>query len=285
MKIVKFLGGLGNQMFQYAFYLFLKQHFNKVKVDLTGFSNYHLHNGYELEHVFGIRLRQADPFEIRLYTPERRDWTTRKLRRLYGTKKAWYSEKEEFAFDPLIAGDKGSRYYWGYWQHYHYIKDIEPQLRESFQFRQELSGQNSKLLNEVSGLQTVSLHVRRGDYLGHPLLGGICESDYYQDAVGRMKQQLQDPVFIVFSNDINWCEKSLPLENAVYVNWNTGTNSYMDMQLMSCCRHHIIANSSFSWWGAWLNDDERKKVIAPGKWVNVSGSDSSGLLPPNWTRI
>src|SRR3546814_7810387 len=82
-----------------------------------------------------------------------------------------------------------------------------------------------------------------------------------------MKQQLQDPVFIVFSNDISWCEKSLPLENAIYVSWNTGRNSYMDMQLMSCCRHHVIANSSFSWWGAWLNNHEQKKVIAPDKWI------------------
>src|SRR3546814_663977 len=224
MKIVKFLGGLGNQMFQYAFYMYLKQHFRKVKADLTGFTSYPLHNGFELDQVFGIRLRQASPFEIRLYTPERKDWATRKLRRLYGTKKAWYAEKKEFSYDHLIAGDNRPRYYWGYWQHYHYIKDIEPQLRENFQFNQELKGQNSKLLNEVSGLQTVSLHVRRGDYLGHPLLGGICELDYYREAIDRMKQQLQDPVFIVFSNDISWCEKSLPLENAIYVSWNTGRN-------------------------------------------------------------
>src|SRR3546814_4721131 len=94
MKIVKFLGGLGNQMFQYAFYMYLKQHFRKVKADLTGFTSYPLHNGFELDQVFGIRLRQASPFEIRLYTPERKDWATRKLRRLYGTKKAWYAEKK-----------------------------------------------------------------------------------------------------------------------------------------------------------------------------------------------
>ncbi|WP_225975221.1 hypothetical protein [Anseongella ginsenosidimutans] len=161
MKIVKFLGGLGNQMFQYAFYLFLKQHFKQVKADITGFAGYSLHNGFELEDVFGIRLQQAGPFAIRLYTPERRDWATRKLRRLYGTKNAWYPEEKEFTYDPLIAVDKHPRYYWGYWQHYDYIKDIEPQLRKNFQFRERLKGENSKLLNEVSGLETVSLHVRR----------------------------------------------------------------------------------------------------------------------------
>lgn len=272
-------------MFQYAFYLFLKQHFKQVKADITGFAGYSLHNGFELEDVFGIRLQQAGPFAIRLYTPERRDWATRKLRRLYGTKNAWYPEEKEFTYDPLIAVDKHPRYYWGYWQHYDYIKDIEPQLRKNFQFRERLKGENSKLLNEVSGLETVSLHVRRGDYLGHPLLGAICEPDYYREAIARMEQELQDPVFIVFSDDIPWCEKSLPLTNAIYVSWNTGKNSHLDMQLMSCCRHHIIANSSFSWWGAWLNKDEAKKVIAPGKWVNLPGTDSSGLLPPNWTRI
>src|SRR5690606_24838472 len=114
-----------------------------VKVDLGGFDSYHLRNGYELDDVLGIRLQQASPFHIRIYTPEKRDWATRKFRRLYGTKKAWYPEKEEFSFDRTIADDKRPRYYWGYWQHYHYIKDIEPQLRKSFQFRHALSGQNS----------------------------------------------------------------------------------------------------------------------------------------------
>lgn len=272
-------------MFQYAFYLFLKQHFRTVKADIIGFADYSLHNGFELEHVFGIRLRLASPLEIRVYTPERSDWATRKLRRLYGAKNAWYPEKSEFSYDRLITGDKRSRYYWGYWQHYHYIKDIEPQLRENFQFREGLKGENRKLLNQVSGLETVSLHVRRGDYIGHPLLGGICELDYYREAIVRIKKELQDPVFIVFSDDISWCKNSLPLANAVYVNWNTGRDNYLDMQLMSRCRHHIIANSSFSWWGAWLNNYEGKKVIAPGKWVNLPGNDSTGLLPPNWTRI
>jgi len=110
MKIVKFLGGLGNQMFQYAFYQFLKQHFRKVKVDLGGFDSYHLRNGYELDDVLGIRLQQASPFHIRIYTPEKRDWATRKFRRLYRTKKAWYPENEEFSFDRTLAVVKRERY-------------------------------------------------------------------------------------------------------------------------------------------------------------------------------
>ena len=110
MKVVKFLGGLGNQMFQYAFYLSLKQHFGKVKADLHGFDDYELHHGFELEKVFGIQLEKANAFDLRIYTSDKRDWLTRKLRRIYGTKNAWYLERQEFGYDKNIYHDSSPRY-------------------------------------------------------------------------------------------------------------------------------------------------------------------------------
>ena len=284
-KIVKFLGGLGNQMFQYAFLLSLKQHFGKVKADLTGFENYELHQGFELEKVFGIRLEHASSLELRVYSSERRDWLTRKLRRIYRTKQAEYTEREEFRFDPSIYQDPCPRIFWGYWQHLSYIQMVENQLREAFQFKAFVDKENTALVQRIRFGNTVSVHVRRGDYVGHPILGGICDFEYYQKAIKLMEEKLEDPVFVFFSNDMEWCRTNFPLRDAVYVDWNHGDNSYKDMQLMTCCKHHIIANSSFSWWGAWLNPHKDKIVVSPKTWVNTADADAFALVHPNWIKI
>lgn len=285
MKIVKFLGGLGNQMFQYAFYLSLKHHYGKVKADLTGFKDYSLHHGFELEKVFGIKLETAREWDLRLYLPERRDWLTRKLRRIYGTKHAWYPEKVEFGFDKRIYLDPYPRYFWGYWQHEAYLKGIEPQIQKSFTFKGDLEGHNLATAQQIKQTPAVSLHVRRGDYLNHPILGNVSNLPYYEKAIETIKKSVGSPQFFVFSDDIKWCRKYLPVSEAIFVDWNKGENSYRDMQLMSLCKHHIVANSSFSWWGAWLNSFKDKIVISPKNWVNNAGVDTSGLIPSSWISL
>lgn len=283
MKIVKFLGGLGNQMFQYAFYRSLQQQF-KVKADLSGFKDYSLHHGFELTKVFGIPVVQASAFELRLYQAEARDWLTRKLRRLYGTKGAAYNEPEEFGYDPTIYQDASPRYFWGYWQHYRYIQQVEEQLREAFRFREPLTGSNAVFLDRLQHQPSVAVHVRRGDYLDHPVLGGICDLDYYLKAIQLMKDRLGNPLLVFFSNDSAWCRQYLWEENAVYVDWNKNSDSYKDMQLMSHCHHYIIANSSFSWWGQWLNRNPDKIVISPSRWVNTD-ADPAALILPHWIQL
>ena len=283
MKIVKFLGGLGNQMFQFAFFLSLQQQF-KVKVDLSGFKDYSLHHGFELTKVFGIHVEHASGLELRLYQSEARDWLTRKLRRLYGTKGAEFYEQEEFGFDPTIYQDASPRYFWGYWQHHRYIQQVEEQLRSAFSFKEPLAGSNGALLDKLQNHPSVAVHVRRGDYLDHPVLGGICGLDYYQKALQLLKGKLENPLFVFFSNDSAWCRQHLLEENAVYVDWNGGSDSYKDMQLMSHCHHYIMANSSFSWWGQWLNPNKNKLVVSPSRWVNTD-ADPSALILPNWIRI
>jgi hypothetical protein len=285
MKIVKFLGGLGNQMFQFAFYLSLKQHFKKIKADLAGFEDYNLHHGFELEKVFPIHLEKASPFELRIYGQEKRDWVTRKLRRIYGTKKAWYPERAEFGFDPSIYQDPSPRYFWGYWQHHLYLQGISRQLRKSFKFKNELDGENLAVGQMARTTPSISVHVRRGDYLENELLGNICDRGYYLNAIEKLKEKVENPRFIVFSNDIIWCRNNLPFSEAIFVDWNQGKNSYKDMQLMSLCQHHIIANSSFSWWGSWLNPNKDKIIVSPKNWVNTPGVDTSGLIHPQWITL
>jgi hypothetical protein len=285
MKIVKFLGGLGNQMFQYAFYYALSKRFKRVKADLTGFESYTLHNGYELERVFNVSLTKASSFEVTLYTNQKRDFLTRKMRQILGTKNVYYGEKQFYGFEPTVFNDPNARYFWGYWQNINYFIDVEQDLRNSLIFRPALSPRNSELLTSIKASNAVSIHVRRGDYLKDPLLSGVCDLNYYLTAIKMVRAEVEEAKFFVFSDDIDWCKAHLGLEFAIYVDWNSGMESYIDMQLMSNCKHHIISNSTFSWWGAWLNSSATKIVISPSKWLNEAGYDYSGIIPKEWKTL
>lgn len=283
MKIVRILGGLGNQMFQYAFYKALEKRHPKVSADLTLFEDYNLHNGFELNDVFGIDVKEATRFTTNLYDTANRKWLFRKLRRFLNLKNTYKEEVNEFLFDPAFLSDTEPRLYYGYWQNEQYFSDIN--IRNDFKFKRPLSEKNQQVLNLIKNSQSVSIHVRRGDYVNHPLLGNICDLDYYQSAISLMNSKTSDPSYFIFSNDIEWCKTNLSLNEATYIDWNTGKDSYIDMQLMSACKHQIIANSSFSWWGAWLNQNPDKIIIAPDKWINGEKYNDSEIVPKTWIKI
>jgi hypothetical protein len=285
MKIVKFLGGIGNQMFQYAFYRTLKENFPVVKADIAGFSNYTLHNGLELERVFPIKLDRSANFENYLYGEMHTDLLSKIRRKTYGKWKSYYKEKQFSYFDPNILTDPENRYYWGYWQNERYFKSIEQQLRNDFTFKNELASRNKEMLQEMLKTNSISVHVRRGDYNNHPILGNICDLDYYKKAIGIISEKIANPVIYTFSNDIQWCKENLAFAHAKYIDWNNDQDSYIDMQLMSNCKHNIIANSSFSWWAAWLNTNENKTVLAPSRWFNEENFDINTIIPPEWEKV
>ena len=270
MKVVKILGGLGNQMFQYAFYLALANKYNNVKIDISDFRNYELHNGLELENVFDIKLQKASRFITELLDPSYRAWGYRKLRRILNLKNTLAVEQNFFSFDKHILNDPKSRIYWGYWQNTKYFEHLANKIRKCFMFKKPLTGKNEQIAEIISCCESVSIHIRRGDYIGHDLLGGICDLDYYKQAISVIENSVSTPNFFIFSNDIEWCEENLNIKDAHYISWNKNNDSYIDMQLMSLCKHNIIANSSFSWWGAWLNSNENKIIISPKKWTNNS---------------
>lgn len=280
MKVVKFLGGLGNQLFQYVFFCALQQTFPKVKADLSGYGSYGRHNGFELERIFGIHLPQLTSFERKLFDWQDRRWLQRKLRRLYGTKKAYYEEKTLFGYEEAIFEDRKPRYYWGYWQHIDYIERVGNRLRAELCFPAFTDAKNIQLAATLTDGNAVSVHIRRGDYLGDPLLGGICDAGYYHRALAYIERHVDHPRFIIFSDDIPWCRETFLIGNAVFVDWNVGLNSFRDMQLMSLCKHHIIANSSFSWWGAWLNTNPDKIVVSPDRWATMESLELSGIILP-----
>ena len=285
MKAVKFLGGLGNQLFQYAFFLALKQQFKDVKADLSDFEDYKLHNGFELSTIFKLDLPQITSFERKLYLRNNDKWIWRKLRRVYNTKNAYVEEFPQFAYSQAIFEDHKNRYYWGYWQHINYLNKVEDILRLHLKFPSFEDSENLRIQNLLHKENAISLHVRRGDYLQEPLFKDICTGDYYRKSIEYTKETQDSPLFVVFSNDILWCKSQFKDINAIFVDHNIGLNSFRDLQLMSSCNHHIIANSSFSWWGAWLNGNPDKVIISPKKWVNDLAMDTSGLVLPTFVTF
>jgi len=177
----------------------------------------------------------------------------------------------------------------GYWQSDKYFWGYEEVIRSDFSFSRELSESNLAVLSSIESCNSVSLHVRRGDYISNPKASayhGICGLDYYARAIEYVCSRESDPIFYVFSDDLIWCRENLEFEGQViFVEGNVGGQSFVDMQLMSNCKHNILANSSFSWWAAWLNKNGGKCVVAPDIWNASRGSVSDDLMPFSWVRL
>ncbi|PKI12857.1 alpha-1,2-fucosyltransferase [Colwellia sp. 12G3] len=289
MKIVKVAGGFGNQLFQYAFYLALaKKHQEQVYLDNLDMATYRLHNGYELEGIFKLDANYCTTEQRSIVRKDNNVFTkllsSLKNKLAINNNYILEPKREHFTFHEKSFGEANTAiYYKGYWQHAKYLAGIEVELKANLNFPEFELEQNIELSHYITESSSVSIHVRRGDYVQHKAFGGICDLSYYQRAVEKINALVENPAFIVFSDDIPWCKENLNLEQAKFVDWNSGDNSYRDMQLMSLCKHNIIANSSFSWWGAWLNANENKKVICPDKWVHYT--KATGVLPSEWLKV
>ena len=288
MKIVKILGGLGNQMFQYAFYISLRAKYpnDRIKVDCSYFKGYPLHNGLEIQRIFELELEQASFAELTSVTWPLYNYRLYQLgKRILPIRKTHYFEMSNSNFDDNIL--KKECYLDGYWQNECYFENCRDTIRKIYHFILPLNLKNYDIKEEVKSVNSVGLHVRRGDYLKHKMYMGICEKDYYIAAIKYIRQHIDNPCFFVFSNDIEWCKGNI--NNAMndcsvkYIDWNVNEQSYIDMQLMSECKHNIIANSSFSWWGAWLNNNPNKIIVSPKKWLNSNLKNSPQC--PDWILI
>lgn len=289
MKIVKILGGLGNQMFQYALYLSLKEQFpdEQVMIDTSCFTAYPLHNGFEVGKIFTLTPAIAswkDILKVAYPYPNYRFWQIGKY--ILPKRKTMCVERKNLALETSVLMRKGNCYYDGYWQHEEYFSAVKESIWEAYSFPQMTNEWNRKITEQLQIFNSVSLHIRRGDYINHPLFKGICDLDYYKRAICYMEEHVHPQLYCIFSNDIQWCKNNLHDlflgKEVVYVSWNKGAESYVDMQLMSLCKHNIIANSSFSWWGAWLNRYPGKVVVSPQKWTNVDIEDP---IPQNWIKL
>ena len=293
MKIVEITGGLGNQMFQYSLMLALRNAFpdEAVKGDLLPYRAYKLHNGFELERVFGIRIDAASPEEVaKLKVAFSSYLLSRCYRRLpaFFQKRSTCNEAPEMTYDPSVLTVSGDRYFSGYWQNHEYFDAVAAEVRAAFAFPPHRDVRNRELEERLTGDPgAVAVHVRRGDYVKNPLFRGICSESYFRNALGALPEARSGYRFFVFSDDREWCRaKLLPMLNgaaATLVDWNEGPESFRDMQLMGCCRSMILANSSFSWWGAYLNRHADPVVLAPAKWLNRYPDFSPPL--PRWRKV
>lgn len=283
VNLVQINGGLGNQMFQYAYYRYLKQFdniFNMTMLDLSAIVNYNRHNGWELHKVFNCDINALDNNKIETIKSQ-----TGFLRNF----KILYEPKETFFQLPKYKGSKKYRFHYGYWQNEGYIKPIADRVKSDFKFDStKLSLENRRIEEQILSGQSVAIHIRRGDYVSLPaaaaLHGGLCTLDYYKRAIAYVQDHLRETInFYLFSDDTEWVEENFNLPNQTIISHNFGENSWQDMYLISKCKHQIIANSSFSWWGAWLNNNPEKIVIAPKRWLN--NHIETDIVPTNWIKL
>lgn len=196
-----------------------------------------------------------------------------------------------FHFDPNFFKLPDNTHLIGFWQSEKYFKNIKSTIYEDFDFNKvkNISGSNSAYLRKINETNSVSIHVRRGDYVTNSeynKIHGTTNENYYKSAVEHIYKNLDSPHFYIFSDDINWVKENLEFPGSYqYIEANTGRSAIFDMWLMSTCKHNIIANSSFSWWAAWLNSNENKMVIAPSKWFQSIEHDTSDVIPPHWIKI
>ncbi len=298
MKIVNIIGGLGNQMFQYAFAIALKAYYpnEDIYIDTSHFHTiffkryrgHNLHYGYELEKIIdNIAIPTANWTKLIKVTNYMPNYIlSRFIRKFLPKRKSEFLEKVDFTYDKEVLKQEGDRYFEGYWQVANYYIDNEKAIKEVFKFK-PLDVENMKLASKIMACNSVSIHVRRGDYINNKGFGGICTLDYYRRAIDFVLSRVDVPFFFVFSNEVRWCEDNLkPIMKGadfLIVNHNKGRDSYKDMQLMSYCHINIIANSSFSWWGAFLNKNSDAMVISPSKWNNRF--EKVDIYPDSWIKI
>jgi Glycosyl transferase family 11 len=290
------LGGLGNQLFQYAAGRALAQRLGaRLVLDCTVISNAarrfvldrypidadivrdvpgKLHRRYfRLPGTLGRRL--TDAFHDHVPTTHQIGEHRFKV----------FGEKRWFTYDPFFEKLAGSIYLTGYWQSYRYFEDAAETIRGEIRPPWAPSDANRAWLARIEAANAVCLHVRRGDYLDHqgeaPL---VCAPRYYEQSVAHIRRSLPEPQFFVFSDDIAWCRETFADAGFAFVDSNGADDAADDLRLMAACRHHIIANSSLSWWGAWLARQPEQVVIAPQPWLPGVTSDRD-LLPAQWIRL
>lgn len=283
MIIVRITGGLGNQMFQYAAARRLAHvHRSELKIDKSIYDTYTLHQ-YSLP-VFNIIENYASKQEIENLAG--RLGIFRNFRSSFGPLAIIESH---FHFDKNIADLPDNVYLVGYWQSNKYFQDMQNIIRKEFTFVTSPNKRNANLISAIRHINSVSLHVRRGNYVSNPATNkhhGTCSLQFYRKAIAIIAQRVKKPGFVIFSDDPDWCKANLRLRYpTVYVSHNLGKKDYEDMRLMSECEHNIIANSTFSWWGAWLNSNPDKIVIAPKNWFNDKSINTKDLIPQSWIKI
>ena len=290
MLVFRIHGGLGNQLFQYAAGRALSLRYGcDYQLDMT-------HAGSTRRiglDAFKITAPEADARTIGRLKRKKTQWM-RIMKILTG--RDIRGDDPHFILDrtpdELAALDidpvRNDYYFEGYYQSWRNFRDCEETVRAELTPRVPLDGNNATLAAKAAACDSISLHVRRGDYFTPKFIKkfGVPLTGYYRRAMRWMAERVENPRFYVFSDDHAWVRDNLTFDwPAVFVEENNDTKTYCDILLMSACRHHIIANSSFSWWGAWLDPNPDKQVVVPDQWFLPPEEAPPDLIPPQWTPI
>jgi hypothetical protein len=281
MVTVRLIGGLGNQMFQYAVgRAIAHRRRTSLALDVSAFPDCG-HRQYSLG-VFKIVEKLTSGGLMRI---GRLKHLCHRVR-IPGL--PYVLIERGFPFDPSVLEAPANAYLEGYWQSEKYFKEIEEVIRREFCVKSQPDGQNAEMAARIKGVNAAAVHVRRGDYASNPSTNeyhGTCPPEYYRQAAQLVASQVLDPHFFVFSDEPDWARSNLELGGpATFVTQNGPDKGYEDLRLMALCRHHIIANSSFSWWGAWLANSGGM-VVAPQQWVRSNDLDTRDLIPTGWVRL
>lgn len=288
MIIVKVMGGLGNQLYAYALYRYLEYIGKDVKLDISYFEwekkNSKTVRGYQLEKLACTPIRYATAKEVSKLGSSNLNIILRRLRRLGFRKSTHIYEKDvpqgreiDF-FQKLDSG-----YLEGYWTTFDFADEIEQMLKQDFDFTIEDNGVVKEKGDAIEKENSVSVHIRRGDYVGNDVYYSLAPS-YYENAINYMRRSLNNPKFYVFSDDIDYCRKTILADDVEFVggkNWS----SHYDMYLMSKCKHHIVANSTFGMWAAWLGEKKDTIVVRPRHYYTNSSICKLRLWPDKWVTI
>lgn len=289
MDIIRFKGGLGNQMFQYALLKALSTQGREVMGSLGFYAKNPLLAPFCLSDVFANA--SFDVVDENVFVEKDEQWREIKKHekelesflRDFDHRFFWV-EEQSGTYDERIF-ETNNCVFVGYWQTEKYFRQIRKELLWDFQFskgEEKLDRLKRKFLTN----NYVSVHIRRGDYLKHPeIYGNICDEAYYDAALSLVRENINNPVFVFFSDEIQWVKEHYKYKDALYIEAEMFEHyqSWYDMSLMSCCAFNIIANSTFSWWGAWLNQRAERKVIAPKSWFNER--EMPDICPEDWIRL
>ncbi len=289
MIIIKITGGLGNQLFQYAFGKVLEKNFmTSVKYDIKTEVNSNNFTNRNLDiQKFNIDLPKASKNEISnfIYFKEKFFWRVeRKIAQniLFFNKSYRVQRNAHEILNELT----NNTYYDGYWQCFKYVDEVRDLILDKISTNLSLLEKHKEILNKITNSDSVSIHIRRDDYINIKVnnrLFEICGMDYYNKAIEIVSEKLNNPQFFIFTQDTQWACQNFYGKNIHFVEGNSANE---DLLLMSQCKHNIIANSTFSWWGAWLNSNSEKKVVAPKNWYKGNRNKQiANLIPQEWIRV
>lgn len=299
MIIVRISEGMGNQLFQYALGRALSsKNGDKLKFETsyfeTGTRKYSLGRFNIPESQSGI-TEESDFRNIGVPGVSDKSPSARVRRKIFRIAEYFkpicnkkFILEPYFHFCPDILNIKGSAFLSGVWQSEKYFKNSESTIRKELTLREPPSIETQDWVKKVESCNSISLHVRRGDYIENRKANqfhGVCTPEYYEHALEFVSKKIPHPVFFIFSDDILWARNNLKIHNPVWYVSSETLPDYEELMIMSKCKHNIIANSSFSWWGAWLNNNTEKVVIAPQKWFNSNTASPADLIPDSWIKI